>query len=124
MKAIYGYLYIALTILLTVYGQLIIKWQVNVAGTPPEAGSERALFILKLLFVPWILSALAAAVLAGVFWLAALTRFQLSHAYPFIALTFVLVVVGGGMLFGEPITTPKIIGLAFIVAGITVASQG
>ena len=124
MKAVSGYLYIAMTVLLTVYGQLIIKWQVNVAGTPPEATGEKALFLLRLLFMPWVLSGLAAAFLAAVFWLATLTRFQLSYAYPFIAFTFVLVIGGGGLLFGEPITAPKIVGLVLIVAGITIASQG
>ena len=67
---------------------------------------------------------LAAAFLASVFWLATLTRFPLSHAYPFVAFTFVLVIGGGGLLFGEPIRLPTIIGLALIVTGITIASQG
>jgi multidrug transporter EmrE-like cation transporter len=124
MSAIAGYFYIAMTVLLTVYGQLVIKWQVNLAGPAPIPIDQRLAFILRLLVTPWVLSGLAAAFLASVFWLATLTRFPLSHAYPFVAFTFVLVVGGGGFLFGEPVRLPTVIGLALIVAGITVASQG
>ncbi|HEX6006218.1 MAG TPA: hypothetical protein VFZ14_19665 [Burkholderiales bacterium] len=124
MKTISGYLYIAMTVLLTVYGQFVIKWRVDLAGAAPDAPGAKALFVLGLIFTPWVISGLAAAFLASVFWVAALTRFPLSYAYPFVAFTFVLVVGGGGLLFGEPIRLPTIIGLALIVTGITVASQG
>lgn len=124
MKGVLGYIYIAMTVLLTVYGQLIIKWRVSMAGPAPDAYGEKAFFLLRLIFSPWVISGLAAAFLASVFWLATLTRFPLSYAYPFVAFTFVLVVGGGGLLFGEAIRMPTIIGLALIVAGIAVASQG
>ena len=124
MTSISGYLYIAATVLLTVYGQLVIKWRVGLAGIAPDSPGEKTLFLLRLVFTPWVFSGLAAAFLASVFWMAALTRFPLSHAYPFVAFTFVLVVGGGGLLFGEPIRWPTITGLALIVAGITIASRG
>ena len=95
MKAVFGYIYIAMTILLTVYGQLIIKWQVNVAGTPPEATGEKALFLLRLLFMPWVLSGLAAAFLAAVFWLATLTRF-LHEGWALLAVAYLI-----GLFFHE-----------------------
>jgi multidrug transporter EmrE-like cation transporter len=124
MRSALGYFYIAATILLTVYGQLIVKWQVNRAGAPPATEDGMATFLVRLLLNPWVLSGCAAAFLASVFWMAVLTKFPLSYAYPFVALTFVFVVMAGGVLFGEPITVAKIAGLALIIAGITVASQG
>jgi multidrug transporter EmrE-like cation transporter len=124
MKAISGYIYIAMTVVLTVYGQLIIKWRVNVAGPSSDDPAEKLAFLFRLIFTPWVMSGLAAAFVASVFWLAALTRFQLSYAYPFVASTFVLLVVGSSLFFGEQITMPKLIGVGFIVTGIIVASQG
>ena len=38
-----SYSYIACTVLLTVYGQLVIKWQVLAAGAFPEAPGEKML---------------------------------------------------------------------------------
>lgn len=124
MRSAAGYVYIGITILLTVYGQLIVKWQVNLAGTAPAADGDMAMFLVRLVLNPWVVSGFAAAFLASVFWMAVLTKFDLSYAYPFVALTFVFVVAAGGLLFGEPITIPKIAGIALIVAGIALASQG
>ena len=53
-----------------------------------------------------------------------MTRMELSHAYPFVGATFVFVLIGSGLFFGEAITPLKIAGTALIVLGIIVASQG
>lgn len=119
-----SYLYIFLTVLLTVYGQIAIKWQVLKVGSLPEGLAEKISFLLHLLLNPWIASALAAAFLASFCWMAALTKLQLSHAYPFMGLSFVAVLLASGFFFQEPITTFKIVGVALIVLGLVVASQG
>lgn len=119
-----SYLYVALTVVLTVYGQLVIKWQVLAAGAFPETPAEKLLFLARLLINPWIVSALAAALAAAVTWMAAMTRLDLSHAYPFLSAVFVLVPLASVLLFNEPVTTPKVIGLALIVAGIVIGGQG
>jgi multidrug transporter EmrE-like cation transporter len=68
--------------------------------------------------------ALAAALVAAVSWMAAMTRLELSHAYPFMSLSFILVLVFSALLFNEPVTVPKIVGLVLISVGIIVGSQG
>jgi len=119
-----SYLYIAATIALTVFGQLVIKWRVVNAGPFPEAALEQTLFLARMFMDPWVISGLLAAVLASVAWMAALTKLPLSHAYPFMSASFVLVLIFSGLLFQEPISTPKMVGLGLIVVGIAVGSQG
>lgn len=119
-----SYLYVLLTIVLTVYGQIVIKWQVLKAGALPEATGEKIAFLFHLLLNGWIISAFAAAFLASLFWMAAMTKLQLSHAYPFMGLTFVLVLLASGLFFHEPITAYKMAGVALIVLGLAVGSQG
>lgn len=119
-----SYFYVFMTIVLTVYGQIVIKWQVLQVGALPDQTAEKIGFMLRLLLNPWIISALLAAFLASFFWMAAMTRLQLSHAYPFMGLTFVAVLLASGFFFQEPITTLKIAGVALIVLGLAVASQG
>lgn len=119
-----GYLYIFLTIVLTAYGQLAIKWQVNLAGPMPDHGAGRIAFFTTLLLNPWVISALVAAFAAMLAWMAAMTRFELSHAYPFMAANFVLVGLGSVWLFNEPLTAPKIIGVALICVGLIVVARG
>ena len=57
-------------------------------------------------------------------WLAAMTKFELSYAYPFMSLAFVLVLVLSALLFHEALTTAKILGVLLIIAGIIVGSRG
>jgi multidrug transporter EmrE-like cation transporter len=119
-----GYVYIALTVLLTVYGQLVLKWLVNQAGSMPATLTGKGTFLLGIVLSPWALSAFLSAFLASLAWMAAMTRFQLSYAYPFMSLNFVLVLLLSVWFFQEPLTLPKVVGLAFIVLGITIGSQG
>jgi len=118
-----GYVYIAMTILLTVYGQVVLKWQVTLAGTMPQDNGDKAAFLMSVLLRPWVLSGFAAAFLASIAWMAAMTKFDLSYAYPFMSFNFVLVLVLSGFLFHEPLSTPKLIGLALIILGIIVSSR-
>jgi multidrug transporter EmrE-like cation transporter len=114
-----GYLYILGTILFTVYGQLILKWRIVKYGTLPDSIMEKIYFLLKLLLDPYIFSGFFSAFLASFFWMAAMTKFDLSHAYP--------VIVGGLAIFTsllaiiflkEPVSIYKIIGIVLIVTGV------
>jgi multidrug transporter EmrE-like cation transporter len=119
-----GYLYVFGTIIFTVYGQLVTKWQVTRAGNLPAGITEKMGFLLRLTFNPWIVSSLVAAFLAFLSWMAAMTKFELSYAYPFTSLAFVLVLGLSVVFFHEAVTVPKVLGMTFIVAGIIVGSQG
>ena len=119
-----SYVYILCTILLTVYGQLIIKWQVLKAGEFPENTLDKIGFLWHMLLNPWVISAFVAALLASLTWMAAMTKFQLSHAYPFMSLAFVLVLILSSLFFHEPITSPKVIGIVLVILGLVVGSQG
>jgi multidrug transporter EmrE-like cation transporter len=119
-----GYFYIFGCVLFTVYGQLIVKWQVASAGALPADVVGKISFLLRLLLNPWIISSLAAAFLAMLSWMAAMTRFELSYAYPFMSLAFVLVLGLSAVFFHEQLTAPRILGMVLIVTGIIVGSRG
>lgn len=119
-----AYLYIALTILFTVYGQLVIKWQVRQAGVLPVSTGAKIGFLLGFLLNPWIVSGFLAAFLASLCWMAAMTKLPLSHAYPFMSFAFVMVMFLSAIFFHEPLSWPKVIGMVCIVVGIVVSSQG
>jgi multidrug transporter EmrE-like cation transporter len=105
----------------TVYGQLVIKARAAVHSA--QAGARGKLDYLALMFSDvWVLSALAAAVLAAICWMLAIQRLELGYAYPFIALSFVLVPVGATAFFGEPLPKAQLIALVLIVAGVTLSA--
>lgn len=119
-----SYFYIFLTIAFTVYGQIVLKWQMLGVGDFPENSSDKILFLIQLLINPWVISGFFAAFLASLAWMAAMTKLELSHAYPFMSLNFVFVIVLSSLLFHETITPLKLIGLGLIILGIVVGSRG
>jgi drug/metabolite transporter (DMT)-like permease len=121
VKSAYGF--VATTVLLTVYGQLIMKWQVNKAGEFPASVTARVHYIGHFLLSPWVISALLGGVLAAFAWIAALSKLELSRAYPFASASFVLVLVLSPIFFDERLTSYKITGAVLIVVGLIVGSQ-
>lgn len=101
----------------------MLKWRINGVGSMPETLSGKMIFLTKLLFDPWILSGFIAAFVASFFWMAAMTKFDISYAYPFMSSAFVLVFLLSVILFSEPVTWQKVVGLILIVSGIIVTSR-
>jgi multidrug transporter EmrE-like cation transporter len=118
-----GYFYIFGTIVFTVYGQLILKWRISQYGELPAQLNEKLLFLAKLFLDPFLMSGLASAFIASLFWLMAMTKFDISYAYPFMSLAFVLVLIFSVYVFKEALTTYKVVGLVFIVLGIIITSR-
>lgn len=118
------YLYIVATIGFTVYGQLILKWRIAQFGRLPPELIDKLKFLLGLLLDPAIFSGFAAGFLASLAWMAAMTKFDLSHAYPFMSLNFVVVLLLSGWLLSEPMTLQKALGVGLIVIGTVVAARG
>ena len=119
-----SYSYIYLTVLLTVYGQIVNKWQVVIVGTFPANTVDKLWFLFRFLLNPWVMSTFLSTFFAGLAWITAMTKLPLSHAYPvFISSTFVLVVLLSSILFKEALTLPKIISMGLILAGIIIGSQ-
>jgi multidrug transporter EmrE-like cation transporter len=102
-----GYLCIFGCIFFTVYGQLILKWRLSMKGALPEDLTGKLLFLTK-------------AFIASLFWMAVMTKFDISFAYPFMSLAFVAVLFLSALFFQEPITLGKVLGLALIICGIIV----
>lgn len=115
---------VALTVMLTVYGQLIVKWRVLRAGPLPADLTKKAVFLTGLLFDPWVISSMLAALLAALSWMAAMTRLELSYAYPFMSLAFVFVLILSAVIFHEAVTTPKVVGMVLVIVGLAIASRG
>ena len=90
----------------------------------PEDTFEKLKFLVGLLFDPAIFSGFAAAFLASLAWMAAMSKFDLSHAYPFMSLNFVVVLLLSAWLLGEPLTISKMLGISLIVLGTVVAARG
>jgi drug/metabolite transporter (DMT)-like permease len=111
--------YIACTLALTVYGQLIMKSRAIAHASDNTSGSKLN-YLLSMYTDIGVLSGLGAAVLASICWALALEKAGLGFAYPFMALSFVIVPLLARTLFGEPMSPMQIAGIVTIVAGVAI----
>ena len=124
MIKILDHIYIFATIFFTVYSQLVMRNEVVKAGSLPPDVLGKMSFVANLFLNPWVLSSILATLLAGISWMLTMSRFEISYAYPWIGLNFVLMLLLGGVLFGESISASKVIGTLLVVAGILVIARG
>ena len=122
-----AHLYLAATIVTSVYSQMIMKWRISgrFAGLKiPEGIWPKVVTLFTVLFDPFIFSGLVATFVSGLCWMATMSKLEIGYAYPFTSLGFVAVVLLSGILFGESLNAWRICGVILIVVGVTVASQG
>jgi len=114
------YFYIPGTILFTVYGQIMLKWRITKLNWSMIEGSliEKIAHYLKLLFDPFIFSGFVSAFAASICWTMAMSKFEITTAYPFMSISPAVVFILGILILNETFTIGKVIGLVFIVLGI------
>src|SRR5699024_8993953 len=103
---------------------LILKWRMAQLGELPAATFDKRRFLVFAIFDRAIFSGFFAAFLASLAWMAAMTKFDLSYAYPLMSLNFVAVLLLSAALLNEGITAPRAIGVLLIVIGAVVGSRG
>ncbi len=118
-------IYIVPTVLLVAYSQVILKWRITVYGDFPSDNWERAMFLIKALMDPYIVSGIVAAFIGSLTWMVAISKVPLNVGFPaYYGLTFVLVISCSIWLLNEPITSLKLIGVGLILFGVIVGSMG
>ena len=113
--------WIAATLGLSLYGQLIMKWRAEVHGIA-ASGESRISYLIGMLTDPWVLTGLAGAFFASIAYMLAIDKLSLSYAYPLMALSFVLVPFGAVICFGERIPPLQLGGLLLIITGVTLSA--
>lgn len=101
--------------------QLLLRWAAR-QGLAPAGGWTVAAFV-ELLFRPGITGGLACYALSLVIWVTVLSRTEVSFAYPFLGIGFVLVTLVSALLLGEAVSVQRIAGTALIALGVAVLAR-
>ena len=80
--------------------------------------------LVAVLTSPGVMGGLALYGIATVLWLGVLSRVELSQAYPFVGLSFVLAAVLGYFVFADAVSATRVAGIALIVAGVVLVGRG
>lgn len=112
---------IALSVTSSVIAQTIIKIGVTQSEQRVNVGLlELVLIILR---SPLIMGGLLLYGLGALSWIAVLRRLDLSFAYPFLALNFVLITLTSQFALGETVPLSRWIGVGVICIGIVLVAR-
>lgn len=110
---------ILISVALSACAQVLFKFGVSpTVGADTSGNSSLFGAILETLLRPGVLGGLALYGIGTVVWLRALARTELSQAYPFVGLGFVLTAALGYLLFNEALGPSRLIGTALVIAGV------
>jgi multidrug transporter EmrE-like cation transporter len=114
-----AFVYLFISILCNVTGQILMKFAADELNF---GGGFKLSTLVSVIANPYIAAGVVFYVLGLFTWLITLSKLELSVAYPFQALSFILVGLSSVLLFHESITIHKVIGFVLISVGILVIS--
>ena len=110
--------YILISVFFSTVGQLLLKRGMNTLGSVTLSLDQLFSILWRMATNPAVFFGLVIYLVGTVFWLAALSRVDLSYAYPFASLSYVVMLVASWMLFDEKITLARIMGTIVIGIGV------
>ncbi len=115
--------YILISIVGGAVGQILLKAGMNNVGEITLSLKTIFNVIWRMLTNPYVFIGLFIYVLSVIFWLAALSRVDLSYAYPFASLSYVIMFLASWFLLHETITPMRIFGTLVVGLGVFLISR-
>lgn len=113
-----NFILVLVGVLLNAAAQLCIKQGMNVIGNISlDAGAVLAM-IPRAAINPYILAGLACYVISVLVWMVVLSKVEVSLAYPFLSIGYIVTAFVGYFFMGETLGFYKIMGIFTICAGI------
>ena len=115
--------YILIAVLTSATGQVLLKKGMASMGALTLTTNQLVSILWRIATNPYVVIGLIIYVCGTVFWLAALSRVDLSYAYPFASLSYVLMLIASWLLFSENITPVRLLGTMVVGMGALLISQ-
>jgi multidrug transporter EmrE-like cation transporter len=112
------------SVTLSVAGQLVLKSGVDRLGSLSLSRGGAIVAAARLVTNPLIWLGFAIYGVGTFFWLAALSRVELGYAYPFLSLSYVLVMLASWLFFREELSVSRCLGVAVICLGVYAVAGG
>ena len=107
---------VLIAVCFSVTGELLLKRGMNKVGELAIATLGTAL--PKMLHTWELFAGFGSIAIGAVFWLAAISRADLSWAYPLLAIGYILVLAFSALFLREHVSLIRWIGVGFIVIGV------
>jgi len=110
-------------VMLNAAAQILMKSGTNAIGYFDFSLENIVPIGWKLATEPHIIGAMVCYVFGVVIWILALSRVQVSIAYPLLSLGYVVNAVAAWYLFNESFNPSKVIGMGVIILGVVIISR-
>ncbi|HWH47151.1 MAG TPA: SMR family transporter [Burkholderiales bacterium] len=110
-------------VVLNAAAQLLLKAGTNSVGAFGFTADNVYPVGMRLASDPFILGGFGCYALSVVIWIMALSRVEVSIAYPMLSIGYVINAIAAWYLFGEALTAQRMIGIATIVAGVFLVAR-
>lgn len=109
---------VLISVILSMVGQLILKRGMSDLGPVSFANRSLPEIIWAIATDPFIIIGMVIYAVSVLYWLVGLSRVPLSYAYPFISLSYVLILGASFFLLGEHLSLLRISGVLVICLGV------
>ena len=110
-------------VLLNAAAQLLLKAGTNQIGVFAFTPENVLPIGLRLAGEPFVLGGLACYVVSVLIWIMALSRVEVSIAYPMLSIGYVVNAAAAWYLFGEAMTAQRMVGIATIIVGVFIVAR-
>lgn len=111
---------IIIGIIFAAFGQVSWKLGMNQAG---QLSAINLTTLSTVLLNPYVLLGFVMYALSTIFWLIALSKKELSFVYPFISLTYIIVLVLSSLVLKESMGFSKLVGTLIIIIGLIIIAR-
>ena len=114
---------VLLGVLLNAAAQLLLKAGTNAIGHFTFSTENILPIGMKIASEPHILGGLACYVISVVIWIMALSRVEVSIAYPMLSIGYLVNAIAAWYLFGEAVTIMRMTGIGIIIVGVYIVAR-
>ena len=118
-----AFLLIITGVLLNALAQLALKASVNDMGAISVSLNTAVPVFSRLAIEPWLWVGLVCYGISVIVWILALSRVDVSIAYPMLSIGYIVNALAAWQLFGEALTTQRIMGIGIIIVGVIVLTR-
>jgi multidrug transporter EmrE-like cation transporter len=110
-------------VLLNAGAQLLLKAGTNAVGVFEFSRGNLVPVGWELATEPHIIGGLGCYVLSVIVWIMALSRVEVSIAYPMLSIGYVVNALAAWYLFGEAVTLTRLAGIGIIIIGVYIVAR-
>jgi multidrug transporter EmrE-like cation transporter len=114
---------ILFTVFTNAAAQIMLKKGMNSVGALDIGADGLIVTVFRVVFSPFVFLGLATFVVSMASHLVVLSKVQLSYAYPFLSLAYVVVAAYSYFFFAEDVGLARLAGIGLIVAGTILIAQ-